>query len=76
MNELSRAETRRKEYLKSQSSKQEGKVKRLVVLNDGETFTNIEGCMIVEVPDDWDEDDVRPALADGTASEVYSFLAD
>lgn len=30
--------------------------KFLMVLQDGTTFTSLEGCKIVEVPDDWDED--------------------
>lgn len=29
----------------------------IMVLNDGETFTNLEGCQIREVPDDFDEID-------------------
>ena len=25
---------------------------KIVVLNDGETFTDVKGCMVVDVPDD------------------------
>jgi hypothetical protein len=28
-----------------------------MVLNDGETFTNLEGCKIIEVPENFDEGD-------------------
>lgn len=28
----------------------------MMVLNDGETFTDLGGCKIIEVPDEWDED--------------------
>ena len=30
----------------------------VMVLNDGETFTNLEGCKIVQVPKDYDEDSI------------------
>ena len=29
----------------------------IVVLNDGETFTNLRGCMIFELPNDLPDDD-------------------
>lgn len=31
---------------------------KVVVLNDGETYTDISGCVVLEVPDDIDEVDV------------------
>jgi hypothetical protein len=31
----------------------------VVILNDGETYTNIEGCGILSIPDDVLDDDVR-----------------
>lgn len=36
----------------------------IMVLNDGETFTDLEGCQIVRVPDEWDIDDIEIALHD------------
>lgn len=30
---------------------------QIMVLNDGETWTNLEGCTIIEVPEDFDFDD-------------------
>jgi len=41
--------------------------KLFVLLNDGETFTNIEGCQVVMTPDDWEGDDLREAIENGTA---------
>ncbi len=42
---------------------------RIVILNDGTTWTNIEGCFIATVPDNWDggnmeilAKDVQPVL--------------
>ena len=40
----------------------------IVVLNDGETWTNVEGCIVLDVPDDLDSDQakaiaVRPGAA-------------
>lgn len=32
--------------------------KYLMVLSDGETFTDLEGCRIVAVPEDFDESDL------------------
>ena len=31
---------------------------RVVVLNDGETYTDMQGCMILYVPDDIVDDDI------------------
>lgn len=30
----------------------------VVVLNDGETYTSLEGCVVLNIPDDIDEGDV------------------
>jgi hypothetical protein len=30
-----------------------------MILNDGETFTDLQGCMIAEVPDYYDRDDIK-----------------
>lgn len=55
----------------------------LMVLNDGETYTNLEGCMIVEVPDDYDLEGIEEELKSiqegpsqmkpGGAKRVYSY---
>lgn len=38
----------------------------IVVLNDGDTFTNMEGTMIAAVPDEaFDDDDVESFLKEG-----------
>jgi len=39
---------------------------RVIVLNDGETFTSLDGCRIIEVPDDWITEDIEDALLDGS----------
>ena len=31
----------------------------IAVLNDGETWTCVEGCLVLEVPDDIDSDQVK-----------------
>ena len=35
-----------------------------MVLNDGNTFTDLSGCMIVSVPDNWSTYDIESALMD------------
>jgi hypothetical protein len=37
---------------------------KLMVLNDGETFAGLTGSKIIEVPDEWDTNDVELALAE------------
>jgi len=44
----------------------------LMVLNDGETFTDLRSSMILEVPDDFDGADLRE-LVDGSSRVVYLF---
>ena len=34
----------------------------IVVLNDGETYTDLTGCYIVSVPDDMDPEDIESNL--------------
>jgi len=54
----------------------------IVVLNDGETFTGIEGCVIVDVPDEMDSEDIEMYLREGewdgfdiaTALRVYQSI--
>ena len=36
----------------------------LMVLNDGETYTNLEGCMLAHVPDDYDLEGIESELKD------------
>ena len=31
----------------------------IVVLNDGETYTSLRGCMVFEVPENVDDDDIE-----------------
>lgn len=35
---------------------------KVLVLNDGETFTSIGGCQIVEVPDDYSNDEIEESI--------------
>lgn len=37
---------------------------RIMVLNDGETFTSLDACAIYEVPNDLDTDEIERALRD------------
>lgn len=39
-------------------------MKDIMVLNDGETFTDLEGCAIWSVPDDMETDEIELALHD------------
>lgn len=36
----------------------------VVILNDGETYTDIEGCRVVEVGDELDSEDIEEVLKD------------
>lgn len=36
----------------------------VVVLNDGETYTDIEGCRVLELPDELDSEDIDVAVKD------------
>jgi len=49
------------------------KVQFVVVLNDGETYSGLDGCRIVEIPDFVDEEDhdqwVEDHFAEGTLIE-------
>lgn len=35
---------------------------KLMVLNDGETYTSLAGCKLVEVPDNMDPNDIEEVL--------------
>jgi len=35
---------------------------KIMVLNDGETYCNIQGCQIVELPDTYGDDDIEEIL--------------
>lgn len=41
---------------------------RVVVLNDGETYTSIEGCVVLDVPDDIDDEDLDDFVSDNYSS--------
>jgi len=47
----------------------------IVVLNDGETFTSMEGCRILRVPDTVDEVDpdfaIERAFSRGAGLDIY-----
>lgn len=47
-------------------------VSRILVLNDGETFSGVEGCAIFEVPDDWDIDQIENALSEEEISPTVT----
>lgn len=47
----------------------------VVVLNDGETYTDLEGCVILQVPDDiWNADDDDDCLDDWVADNAHTGL--
>jgi len=46
----------------------------IMVLNDGETFTDLEGCSIVRVPDDSDSEAIEAQL--DTATRTPTEIAD
>jgi hypothetical protein len=37
---------------------------RILVLNDGETFSELDGCRVYEVPADWGTEEIEEALAE------------
>jgi hypothetical protein len=41
---------------------------RILVLNDGETFSELNGCRVYEVPAEWETEEVEKALAEAGAS--------
>jgi hypothetical protein len=45
----------------------------IMVLNDGETFSDLDGCAIVEVPDDALTERIEQLLAEKQGRKVYSF---
>jgi len=47
---------------KKRSNMRKPKTDLIVVLNDGETFTALDGCKIVEVPEDMSTDEIEEAL--------------
>lgn len=46
---------------------------KIMVLNDGETFTALDGCKIVDVKDGMDADWIEAALKDEEGTIVQSF---
>lgn len=47
----------------------------IMVLNDGETFSALEGCRIYSVPDDMDTEDIEHALSEDELKEMARFKA-
>lgn len=48
-----------------------------MVLNDGETFTSLRGCMIIAIDDDmWEDDNIQRAIGDNIAKPVVTFTDD
>lgn len=45
----------------------------ILVLNDGETFTNLEGCAIYSVPSGYSADEIEQALDAGHLEDVWTF---
>lgn len=44
----------------------------VVVLNDGQTYTDLEGCVVLDVPDDiWNADDDDDCLDDWVAENSH-----
>ncbi len=41
---------------------------RILVLEDGETFSPLEGCRVYEVPADWGTEEIEEALAEAGPS--------
>lgn len=41
---------------------------RILVLNDGETFSELNGCRVYEVPAEWGTEKVEEALAEAGAA--------
>ncbi len=39
-------------------------MKQIMVLSDGQTFSGLYGCHIVEVPDEYDIDEIEEALSE------------
>lgn len=34
----------------------------IMVLNDGETFSELDGCKMITVPDGWSSEEIEPLL--------------
>lgn len=37
-------------------------MKQIMVFGDGETYADLNGCVIVSIPDDWDAEQIEEAL--------------
>jgi len=35
---------------------------KIMVLNDGETYTSVNGCRLIQLPDDFEPNDIDDAL--------------
>lgn len=46
----------------------------LMVLNDGETYTNLDGCIILEVPDDAEVESIKGLSAKFTFRKGHKII--
>lgn len=49
-------------------------MKHFMVLNDGETYTSLEGCNIVSLPDYVDDDSAAVFIERGEGKIEFSFI--
>lgn len=47
---------------------------RVMVLSDGETFTEVGGCLIAQVPDDLEPEELKNYLLDYPESVLFRFV--
>jgi hypothetical protein len=47
----------------------------LMVLNDGSTYTDLDGCKMIEVPDNYESEDIEASLRNDKGYE-YTVIAD
>lgn len=45
---------------------------RIMVLEDGESYSDIEGCRIFDVPTEWDTEEIEDALAEEVRKVEHS----
>lgn len=49
---------------------------KYIVLNDGETFTNIEGCIVVDINEEVMGADVKASIDNGDIKEIIRNASD
>jgi hypothetical protein len=47
---------------------------KIMVLNDGETYTDLDGCSILELPDGTDGDEIEDIIKNGVAGDDYQLV--